>query len=365
MDALTKLLTDKKQAGLLRTHHIIPKTSLNFSCNDYLSLSNDQNVKQAYIDGINLYSVSASASPVVGGFGEAHQTFCETASTLFQEEACLVFNSGFSANTAIMALLGKIGAKVLIDKSVHASIYQGIHDHKITYKRFCHQDMNDFEQCFKTFNPDIVITEGVFSMSGLIAPLKTMTDIINGRAMLMVDEAHSYGVLGAKGLGAVEYFKLNHPVIRMVPFGKAMASTGGMLLGPKLWLDSVMQVAKSYIYSTTLSPAHMHALTKILDIIVAAKDKRQNLYQLIQLFRGKVLATGLDWVDSQTQIQSLRIGDISRALQLGDYLKQQDIICFPMRPPTVSMRNTGLRVSLNAGHLRTHLDSLFETLLTV
>ncbi|MCA0403092.1 MAG: pyridoxal phosphate-dependent aminotransferase family protein [Proteobacteria bacterium] len=349
---------------------IAPKDNrLNFSSSDYLSLKNNKDIKAAYERGFNLYPVGSTGSMVVCGYHENHKVLETHFAKRLGCDDALVFSSGFAANLSIVSLLAKLNANILIDKSAHASFYDGLALAKASYQRYLHQDLHDLSQKLDV-NKDnqVVITESIFSMSGSIAELSQLVSLAKKvKADCIVDEAHAFGVIGDRGLGLVnqENLSQNEVPLRLIPFGKAFASQGAVVAGKKEWIEALLQVARPYIYSTGISPALTYGLLKTFDFIYQANERREKLQQLIHYFRQKIAQINLKFRDSLTPIQQLQLGDPKLSLKLSSELKLRGILCQAMRQPTVTKPETGLRIILNYHHEYEDIDYLFENLLVL
>lgn len=338
------------------------KAFLNFSSNDYLSLVSDPRVKKAYQAGYEHYPVGSGGSPLVSGYHAVHRQFERAFADALGVEDCLFFSSGYAANLGLMALLARLDALVFMDKASHASIYDGATLAGARFKRYRHCDIDDLKSKLVSNDSTVVFTESVFSMSGQIAPLAELDKLsIQHEFELFVDEAHAFGVMGDEGLGLVNALNLTPP-LRVIPLGKAFAGSGAIIAGRKDWIDALLQSARSYIYSTAPSPALAYGLLGTLDIIRASDDRRSKLIQLIAYFREAIINSGLAWRDSTSAIQQLQLGCPHRAQVWFEALLKQSIICFPMRSPTVTKQETGLRVILNYHHQPEDIDRLFRVL---
>ncbi|STX28927.1 8-amino-7-oxononanoate synthase [Legionella beliardensis] len=370
---ITDLLRQQKslllQQGLYRTRPIIDEYGphvLNFSSNDYLSLRHDEQVRRAYAQGFCKHSSGSGASMSVGGYHKIHQELERTFAHYLKADSALLFSSGYAANLGIVSLLAQLNCHVLIDKAVHASIYDGIKLNNIKYTRFLHNNYEDLEGKLSNsiINP-AVITEAIFSMSGQQSNLAILAKLCaTGQIPILVDEAHSFGVVGPHGLGAVAYYQLpQHQVpLRLITFSKSLGGQGAIIVGQGEWVEALFQQARSNIYSTAVSPALSYGLLKSLDIVMKSDDRRSKLAELIAYFQQKIQKSPLKWRHSHTPIQQLQLGCPHKALDYALQLKKYGIICQAMREPTVCRTATGLRVVLNAQHEPQDIDHLFDRL---
>ena len=366
IDSLKDYSLQKKQQGLHRKRELIDAGLLNFSSNDYLSLATDSRIKKSYQTGFTRYPVGSGGSMLVSGYHSAHQALEQGFAQALDVDACIVFSSGFTANLSVINLLACVNAHVLLDKAAHASIYDGLALSGVSYSRFLHNDLANLALKMQACpEQSVVMTESLFSMSGQIAPLAAMVDLARPYGFeLLVDEAHAFGVLGREGLGAViEQGLMQEDVpLRVIPLGKAFGASGAVVAGQGVWIDALLQAARAYIYSTAISPAVAFGLLETLDIIRSADLRRTKLTLLVNYFRENIKKSSLTWRDSHTPIQQVQLGCPHRALACAAFLREQGIVCIPMRQPTVSLQETGLRVILNYHHTQEEIDHLFACL---
>ncbi len=360
------------QQGLLRKRAVSERCDSNlisFDSNDYLSLLGDKRISQAYEYGYKHYASGSGASMLLSGYHTNHQVLERSFAQLLNVDECIVFSSGYAANLALTTLLGSIHAHCIIDKGIHASMYDGLSLSQAKYSRFLHNDLKSLSQKLAQYpNDSVVLTEGIFSMSGQIAPLSAMSNIIHPSTIpLIVDEAHSFGVLGAQGKGSISMHQLTQIEVplRVISFGKTFASHGALVAGQEEWIQALLQAGRSLIYSTAISPAFSHGLLKTLDVIVAADDRRGKLKQLIDFFKHKIASSPLTWRQSNTAIQQIQLGCPHQALRFAQRLKENGFSCSPIRSPTVNLKSTGLRIVLNYRHSPEQITSLFDKLHTI
>lgn len=354
-----------EQKGLLRTRRMMDSYNsplIHFDSNDYLSLNQDKRIAQAYQHGYALYPVGSGASMVLSGYHPNHHALERAFAELLGVDDCILFSSGYAANLAVCALLGSINAHCLIDKCVHASIYDGLALSQVNFTRYRHNDMSDLSNKFNSIQePAALLTEGVFSMSGQVAPLSIISSLCK---TVIVDEAHSFGVLGSQGKGAVDYQGLsqNEIPLRIIAFGKAFAAQGALVAGQKEWINGLLQAGRSAIYSTGISPALSYGLLKTLDIIVDAQDRRNKLDSLITLFKEEIKKSPLNWINTETPIQQLLLGCPYKAQYYEQELKKMGFSCSAIRTPTVTLKCTGLRIIINYRHEPEQIHQLFKQL---
>ncbi|KTD23437.1 8-amino-7-oxononanoate synthase [Legionella lansingensis] len=355
--------------GLYRQRRLAPEIDegiLNFSSSDYLSLTQDPRIKQAFQRGFQKYPSGSGGSMVVCGYHTIHRELESTFAQRLGADDALLFSSGYAANLGVVSMLARLGAHLYIDKCIHASFYDGIRLSRPSFTRFLHNNLQDLQEKLAAIKPNpVILTEGVFSMSGQMVSLEKMKTLCeNVKAELIVDEAHAFGVQGHQGLGAAHYHQLTQKevVLRIVPFGKAFGCQGAMVVGRKEWIDALLQSARSNIYSTGVSPAIAYGLLETLNIVLAADDRRQKLFQLINYFQQAIKTSPLTWRHSKTPIQQLQLNCPHKALYYANALRDKAIFCSAMREPTVSKKDTGLRIILNYQHEPKDIDRLLSQL---
>lgn len=356
------------QEGLLRNRVVTVENSslIHFDSNDYLSLSRNKRISEGYQRGYALYPSGSGASMLLSGYHSNHRDVEEAFANLLSVDDCILFSSGYAANLAVTALLGKLKVHCFIDKEIHASIYDGLALSQVNYTRYLHNNLDDLNRKLTTnFENSALITEGIFSMSGQLAPLAELSSLCNmNESALIVDEAHSFGVLGSQGKGATAYHGLtqNEVPLRIIPLGKAYAAQGALVAGKAEWIYALLQAGRSIIYSTAVSPALSYGLLNTLDFVVNAEERRLKLTQLIALFRSYIKQSPLNWTDSISPIQQLQLGCPHLALYYARELKQYGFSCCAIRKPTVSIKASGLRVILNYNHTPEQIRELFDKL---
>lgn len=366
-DKLRNYILSLNQQGLLRSRQVSDlddPPGVRFDSNDYLSLRKDKRLAAAYQHGFGLYPTGSGASMLLSGYHATHQAVEQAFASLLKVDECVLFSSGYAANLAVTALLGVIKTHCILDKRMHASVYDGLALSQVPYSRYLHNNRDDLSLKLDTvFEEAVVMTEGIFSMSGQIAPLKALSSLcLEKKAVLLVDEAHSFGVLGEQGKGAVDYQGLTQKEVplRVIPLSKAFAAQGAIVAGETAWIQALLQAGRSLTYTTASSPALAYGLLKTLDIFVNSEDRRLKLRQLIAYFREQIQESALTWTDSTTPIQQLQLGCPHLALHYARELKKAGIYCSAIRSPTVSKKSTGLCILLNYEHGFEQIQSLFD-----
>jgi 8-amino-7-oxononanoate synthase len=300
---------------------------------------------------------------VICGYHASHRALEQAFSEALGVDDALLFSSGYAANLGIISVLTQFNSHIHIDKASHASFYDGLRLNDSHYSRYLHNNLEHLGSKLelKPINP-VVIAESVFSMSGQATNLQVLTELcLQYQADCVVDEAHAFGVLGPEGLGAVMSYGLSQEQVplRVIPLGKAFAFQGAIVAGRGEWIDAILQFSRSHRYSTAVSPALAYGLLETLSFIRAADARRQKLGDLIAYFQKCRESSPLNWRVSKTPIQQLQLGCPHKALSYANYLRTKGIFCQAMREPTVSRKDTGLRVILNYRHETEAIDNLF------
>lgn len=358
-----------KDAGLYRSLPLIqspqgPKVKINgtevilLCSNNYLGLANHPKIKQAAIKAVEKYGFGSGASRLVSGNMELHTELEQRLARFKGAEAALVFNSGYHANIGIISALIGRGDVIFSDKLNHASIIDGGVLSRAKFIRYPHKDINVLESLLKkhsslnTHHSTLIVTDGVFSMDGDIAPLKELSALADKyNCILMVDDAHATGVLGANGKGALEHFNIDSPnIIQMGTLGKAFGCFGAYVAGSKKLVDYLINKARSFIYTTSLPPSVCAAGIAALDIMENEPQLRRDLWDRVVYFRTELKQAGLDTLKSETQIIPILVGEAENAVKISRDLLGKGIFLQAIRPPTVPEGTSRLRVTLMANH---------------
>ncbi len=333
---------------------------LNFSSNDYLGLATDPALVSAWQEGLNRYGCGSGASPLVTGFHQAHQTLEAMLCEWLGYERAILFNSGFSANQAVLFTLLQRGDLLLQDRLNHASLMEAGALSAATMKRFRHNDVDHLSLLVTSEQTNVVVTEGVFSMDGDCAPLAQISSCVEEQAVLMVDDAHGIGVRGEYGAGSCAAAGI-HPDLLVVTFGKAFGLFGAAVLCDRETGDYLTQYARHHVYSTAIPPAQAYALSRAIEMIQTQQWRRDKLQQLRDIYHICLSCDDRASL-SQTPIQPLIIGNTERTLQVAAALRERGIWVSAIRPPTVPEGTARLRVTLTAGHSEAQVRQLATTL---
>jgi len=375
---LAAALEQRQQAHLYRRRRIQEspqgpevvvdgRRCLAFCSNDYLGLANHPRVVAALKRGAERYGVGGGASHLVNGHSRAHHALEEALAEFTGRERVLLFSTGYMANLgAINALVGRQDA-VFQDRLNHASLLDAGLLSGARFQRYRHNDPASLEQRLQaaTARRKLVVTDGVFSMDGDLAELPELSRIARAQeGWLMVDDAHGFGCVGATGGGCVEHYGLSQEEVPVLvgTLGKAFGTAGAFVAGSEVLIETLIQFARSYIYTTSLSPALAEATCTSLELVQSESWRRDKLSQLIARFRSGCSQLGYTLMDSPTPIQPILIGDAEEAMRISGALEARGIFISAIRPPTVPEGSSRLRVTLSAAHSEGQVDRLLDAL---
>jgi len=338
------------------------KSLHNFASNDYLGLAEHPEVVEAAVRATRDFGAGAGASRLVTGTQRPHAQLEEKLATFKETEAALVFGSGYASNVGALQALVTKDDVVLLDKLSHACLVDGARLSGATLRPFHHNDTEHMEHHLKWAREKhpqariFVVTESVFSMDGDVAPLREIVELKDKYgAVLMLDEAHAVGVLGRGGRGLAEELGLSHRIeVQMGTLGKALASSGGYIAGPRVLIDFLLNTARSFIFSTASPASTAAASSAALDLCAGSEGdrRRTKLLQLVALLTPAPPAA----------IHPLILGTEEGALRAADHLAKLGFHVPAIRPPTVPKGTSRLRVSLSAAHDREVVKTLASAL---
>ncbi|MCX7845204.1 MAG: pyridoxal phosphate-dependent aminotransferase family protein [Dictyoglomaceae bacterium] len=333
--------------------------------NNYLGLTTHPKVKEAAINAVKKYGTSCTGSRFMNGTLALHRELEDKLAEFLNKEACIIFSTGYQTNVGtISALIGKDDIAIT-DKEDHASIIDGC---KMSYGkmlRFKHNDMEDLERVLKSCPDDagkLVIVDGVFSMAGDIAPLPEIIELCKKySARLMVDDAHSIGVLGDHGRGTANHFGVEDDVdIIMGTFSKSFASLGGFIVGDEEVIFYIKHNARSFIFSASISPANTAAAIAALEIMQEEPERIERLWKISNRMRGGLKSLGFDIGNSCTPIIPVYIRDRWKTIFMWKELFDLGVYCNPVLPPGVPPNQSLLRTSYMATHTEEQIDRALE-----
>ena len=348
---------------------IAGKSYLMLSSNSYLGLCNDQRLKQAAMDAMEKYGVGSGGSRLTTGSYEVHKKLEDEIAAFKGAEAALLFNTGYMANVgAISSIAGKDWV-IFSDRFNHASIVDGCRLSGAEIIIYEHCDASDLETKAHSHRGRraLVVTDGIFSVDGDIAPLPEIVQVAKKYNMLlMVDDAHATGVLGENGGGTADYFGLQNEIdIQMGTFSKALASEGGFIAGNRGLIDYLANKARSFIFSTALAPATVAVSLRALEIVQAEPRLRQSLIANSAWFREKLREIGFEIMDFPTPIISIVLGPPDLTVNFSNRLMGEKIFVSAIRPPTVPQGTSRLRINLMAIHTADDLAPVIDSMASI
>jgi 8-amino-7-oxononanoate synthase len=348
---------------------IAGKSYLMLSSNSYLGLCNDQRLKQAAMDAMEKYGVGSGGSRLTTGSYEVHKKLEDEIAAFKRAEAALLFNTGYMANVgAISSIAGKDWV-IFSDRFNHASIIDGCRLSGAEIIIYEHCDASDLETKAHSHRGRraLVVTDGIFSVDGDIAPLPEIVQVAKKYNMLlMVDDAHATGVLGENGGGTADYFGLQNEIdIQMGTFSKALASEGGFIAGNRGLIDYLANKARSFIFSTALAPATVAVSLRALEIVQAEPRLRQSLIANSAWFREKLREIGFEIMDFPTPIISIVLGPPDLTVNFSNRLMGEKIFVSAIRPPTVPQGTSRLRINLMATHTADDLAPVIDSMASI
>jgi len=379
MDPLAQELERRRAAHLYRARRTVagpqgPELQVNgrpmlaFCSNDYLGLAADPRLVQALQQGAARYGTGSGAAHLVTGHMQPHQALEEELAEFVGRPRALLFSTGYMANLGVISALLGPGDTIWEDRLNHASLIDGGLISRARFRRYPHGDAAGLERSLGV--PDaakrtLIASDGVFSMDGDLAPLPELARIARQRrAWLLLDDAHGLGVLGARGRGTEEHFGLDPGAapILMGTLGKAFGTFGAFVAGDEDLIETLIQQARSYIYTTAPPPAVAEATRASLRIVREEPWRRERLRELVARFRRGAEQLGLPLTASRTPIQPLLAGSARRALRWSRRLEERGILVSAIRPPTVPEGGARLRITLSAAHSEAQVERLLAAL---
>ena len=372
-EARAAALRDIDERNLRRRRTPAEDGRVNFCSNDYLGLARDPAVAAAMAEAAQRYGAGSGASHLVSGHGTEHEALERELAEFTGRARALVFSTGYMANLGVLGALAGRDDLLLSDELNHASLIDAARLVRSTHlQRYSHGDAAAARAALAAYDAHdaqaagaFVITDGVFSMDGDLAPLPALADAARAHgAWLVVDDAHGFGVVGATGGGCCEHFGLD---ARDVPvligtFGKALGTFGAFVAGDDDIIELLIQRARTYIYTTALPPPVAAATRRALRIVREEPWRRENLQARIAEFRAGAAQRGLAVTPSTTPIQPLILGSPAAALEASRRLAAAGHRVTAIRPPTVPEGTARLRITLSAAHTAQQVESLLAAL---
>ncbi|MEY2918892.1 MAG: 8-amino-7-oxononanoate synthase [Pseudomonadota bacterium] len=344
---------------------------VSFCSNDYLGLADHPRVVAAFCAAAQRWGVVSGASHLVSGHDREHQALEDELARFVARPRALLFSTGYMANLAAASVLVGRGDHVLEDRLNHASLLDAGLASGARFARFAHGDIVALRTKLARIGATsrtLVMTDGVFSMDGDVAPLRDVAAACReSAAQLLVDDAHGFGVLGATGAGAVEEagLGLDDVPILMCTLGKAIGTFGAFVAGSSVLIESLLQRARTYIYTTALPPAVAAATRESLRVLRDEPDRRSRVLQHAARFRAGLADLGLQSLPSRTPIQPVLVGDEAAAVAASTALFERGFWVPAIRPPTVPAGTSRLRFTFSASHTSTQVEQLLEALQTL
>ena len=343
---------------------------INLASNNYLGLTSHRALRKASVEAVRKLGVGAGAVRTIAGTMKLHMDLEEQIAKFKNVEACVVFQSGFTANAGtVSAVLGKEDL-IVSDELNHASIIDGARLSKATIKVFKHKDVTDCERILQEHanfpGKKLIITDGVFSMDGDIAPLPQLCDLAEKYGcIMMVDDAHASGVLGRAGRGSVDHFQCHGRVhIQVGTLSKAIGSMGGYVCGSRDLIDYLYLRARPFLFSTSHPPATAAACQAAFTLLDSAEGERlvKKLWANTKFFKRELKKRGFEFKASETPIIPIHVGDAAKAFEFSRKLFDAGVFAPAVGYPTVAEGKARLRAIVSAAHKREHLMKAADTL---
>lgn len=364
--AIREALREREKAGLLRSLETAPG-GIDFCSNDYLGLARDRRLRGriAAVAAESAPPQGATGSRLISGNHPEIEALEAQLSEFYASEAALVFSSGFAANLGLLASLGGVVQTLVCDRLLHASAIDGGRLSGAKRVIFAHNDMRDLKARLgelPSAETAAVAADTVYSMDGDFAPLEEIAVLAEEKdAAVVVDEAHANGVLGPAGRGGVVAAGLQDRVLaRVVTFGKALGLQGGAVLCSQDLRDYLVNFARSFVFSTGVSPLWAASVRTVYDMLPDLNAEREQLLANVSHFRGRVAESAQPWLPSESWIQCLRVPGARRITQVGGVLRSRGLAALPIRAPTVPEGEERIRVCLHAHNTREEIDFLFS-----
>jgi len=343
---------------------------VDFCSNDYLGLASHPQVVEAFIAAARLHGVGARASHLITGHQSEHEALEQELAAWTGRERAILFSTGYMANLGLIAALASRESAVYGDRLNHASLIDGGRLSRAALHHYPHGDVAALEAQLASQESGraLVLTDGVFSMDGDLAPLPALARACARHgAFLAVDDAHGLGVTGETGRGSLEHFGLSAAQVPALvgTLGKAFGSFGAFVAGSTDLVETLVQRARTYIYTTALPPAVAAATRAALAVSIDESWRRERVLALTRRFRELARAAGLPLADSETPIQPILLGSAGAAMQASRALLDQGLFVAAIRPPTVPAGTSRLRITLSAAHRDSDVERLITSLIQI
>ncbi|WP_350342428.1 glycine C-acetyltransferase [Proteinivorax tanatarense] len=342
------------------------KKVINLSSNNYLGFANHPRLKEAAVKAVESHGVGAGAVRTIVGNMDIHENLEQKLAEFKREEAVMVFQSGFNCNAGAIQAITQKGDLIISDELNHASIIDGCRLSRADKTVYKHSDMEDLEKILKerrdNYNNVLIITDGVFSMDGDIAPLPEIVDLAEKyNAMTYVDDAHGSGVLGESGRGTVDHFGLHGRVdFTIGTLSKAIGVIGGYVAGKKTMKQWLSHRGRPLLFSTYLPPAAVAPITEAVNMLMETTEYTDKLWENAKYFKEKLSTLGFDLGKSETPITPVIIGDEAETMEFSKKLLENGVFVSGIIFPTVPKGTGRVRCMVTAGHSKEQLDKAVD-----
>ena len=378
MQNLSAALAVRKQQQLYRTRQTLEGAQgvlvridgheyLSFCSNDYLGLANHPRLIEALKEGAGRFGVGSGAAHLVTGHSYAHQALEEDLAAFTGRPRALLFSTGYMANLGVVSALAGRGDCVFEDRLNHASLIDAAALSHARLIRYPHNDTLKLQKKMSAVTKGVrlIASDAVFSMDGDCAPVAGLARLATDNdAWLLVDDAHGFGVLGENGRGWFldQLSEVPDNALLMATLGKGLGTFGAFVAGSEDLIETLIQQARTFIYTTAPPPAIAWATRTALQLVREGDHLRERLRELVQRFRNGANELGLPLMPSETPIQPLLVGDAGAALSLSDRLRACGLLVTAIRPPTVPRGSARLRITFSAAHEPAHVDRLLDAI---
>jgi 8-amino-7-oxononanoate synthase len=344
---------------------------VNFSSNDYLALANDERLSRAAARAAHRFGTGAGASPLITGWSVPLRALERELAFWESTDGALVFPSGYQCHLALVSSLATTGDAIFSDAGNHASLIDGCRLSRANVHVYRHNDLHHLAELLEKERPKsrrrLIVSDSVFSMDGDCSDVANLLDLARVHdAMLLLDEAHATGVLGAKGRGLTDHLsdsdREDERLIKIGTLSKALGSQGGFVVGSFRLIEWLVNCARGYIFSTALAPPCAAAARRAIKIAAEDATRREQVLKLAEHLRKRLREIGRDVGKSMCQIVPVIIGDAGETMELSRKLEQSRLLVPAIRPPSVPDGASRLRISLSAGHTMEDVERLVTAL---
>ncbi|HIM15008.1 MAG TPA: 8-amino-7-oxononanoate synthase [Acidobacteria bacterium] len=341
------------------------RSILQFCSNDYLGITSHPAVTRAAEMALSRYGTGAGSARLVVGTSPPHCELEEALAQLKQTEAALALSSGYHANTGVLPALAGSEDRIFSDALNHASIIDGCRLSRAATKIYRHNDVEHLTTLLSatgTSRRRVIVTESVFAMDGDLAPLSELASVAKQYdALLVVDEAHATGVFGSQGGGLVQELELGaHVDVQIGTLSKAIGALGGYVAGSQTLIDTLINEARTFIYTTALPPSVAASATAAIQVIIQEPERREQLWQHARFLRKALAAAGYHINPGNSPILPVMVGDAAQTVALSNALLTHGVLVSAIRPPTVPTGTARLRVTPMATHTENDLEQAVD-----